>query len=290
MRIAVAVLVMICGLAAPAAAQTDEPPPQCRYDAEGRIDYQACLDATSPGSPWHSLSLINLGTQAYQNADFARAVAYYDRAQPSDGSLMYSDAAYHANYAATLGQVGRDADAIVQARAALALLQNASSLPEEVRRHFGSVVVDRELVYAAILPVLHKANDPQTDEVMRAYMALPAQDWVSWANRAAVLLEIGDHQAALEANERALQQERRHPAVLNNQCFILVQLDRAAEALPYCESARSAAPDIAAVRHSVASAYAALGRCAEADVEMAAARRLDPVTAEYAQPLTCRPA
>jgi Flp pilus assembly protein TadD len=271
-------------------AQNDQPPPQCRYDAAGQVDYQACLDASTPGSPWHSLSLINLGTRAYQQADFARAVDYYDRAQPGDGTIMYSDAAYHANYAATLSQVGRDADALVQARAALALLQGAQTLPAEVRRRFGAVPVDRELVYAAILPVLHKAGDEQASEVMRAYMALPADDWVSWANRAAVLLEIDDHAAALDANERALQQEQRHPAVLNNQCYILVRLGRAREALSYCESARAAASNIAAIRHSVASAYAALGRCAEADAEMVAARRLDPVTVEYQQSLVCSPA
>ncbi len=287
MRVAFIALVLLAGGVSAAVAQSDQPPPACRYNAAGQLDYQACLDASAPGTPWHMLSLINLGTQAYQRADFASAVSFYDRAQPNDGTLMYSDAGYHANYAATLSQVGRDADALVQARAALALIDNAPSLPAEVRRRAAGVPVDRELVYAAIVPVLHHARDPQADAAMRAYMALPAQDWVSWANRAAVFLEIGDYATALEANGRALQLERRHPAVLNNQCYILVQLARAGEALPFCEGARAAAPEVAAVRHSAASAYTALGRCAEAEAEIAAARRLDPVSPEYAQPLTC---
>lgn len=289
MRIVIAALAALCCSAAPAVAQT-EPPPQCRYNAAGQVDYQACLDASEPGSPWQILSLINLGTQAYQNTDFARAVGYYDRAQPRDGTLMYSDAGFHANYAATLSQVGRDEEALVQARAALALLQNESTLPEEVRRRFGTIPVDREMVYAAIVGILHKAQDPHAAEVMRTYLALPAQDWVSWANRAAVMLEIDNYPAALEANERALQLESAHPAVQNNQCYILVKLDRAGEALPFCERARAGAPDVAAVRHSVASAYAALGRCADAEREMAEARRRDPVSPEYRAPLPCTPA
>lgn len=287
MRTLVATLALVFGLADGAVAQDDTPPPECRYNAAGQVNYQACLDAAPAGSPWSILSLINLGTQAYNNADFARAVGYYDRARPGEGQLMYSDPLFHANYAASLHQVGRNSDAIVQARMALDVLQAAPNVPEQVRRRLSSMQVDRELVYASILPVLYRADDPQAEATMQAYMALPAIDWVSWANRAAVMLELGDYGQALAANERALQMESSHPAVQNNQCYILVKLERAADALVHCEAARSAAPDVAAVRHSVASAYAALGRCADAEAEMAAARRLDPVTIEYREALAC---
>jgi|GEM_PF-1140174 len=290
MRIVLAALALLALSAPYAAAQDDAPPPQCRYNAAGQVDYQACLDAAPDGSPWQMLSLINLGTDAYNNADFPRAVAFYDRAQPRDGGLMYSDPLYHANYAATLQQVGRSEDALVQARMALAVLQNAPDVPEAVRTSVGAHPVDRDLVYAGILPVLHANDDPQTEAAMAAFIALPAQDWVSWANRAAVMLEIGDYPTALQANERALRMESAHPAVQNNQCYILVKLERANDALPYCERARAAAPEVAAVRHSVASAYAALGRCADAESEMAQARRLDSVSPEYREPLACAPA
>lgn len=290
MRVVASALVALASLAGVALAQTDQPPAACRRDASGQVNYQACLDASAPGTSWHTLALINLGSQAYGRADFDRAVEFYDRAQPGGGRLMYSDPGFHANYAATLAQVGRDADALVQAHMALALLDNAESVPAEVRRLTQNAPIDREIVYATILPVLHEAEDPQADAVMRAYLALPARDWVSWANRAAVFLTIRDYASALEANGRAMQQEPRHPAVLNNQCYILVQMARAEAALPHCETARAVAPNVAAVRHSVASAYASLGRCEEARRELAEARRLSPATAEYSEPLACSPA
>lgn len=287
MRSVLIALVAVGALSGAAIAQQDEPPPACRANVGAQINYQACLQAASPGSPWERLALINLGTQALNGGNYAQAVGYYDRAQPGDGSLLFSDAQYHANYAMTLDQVGRTADALTQARTALAVLRGVPDASAEVQRTIASHPVDREQVYAFILPVLHKANDPQMPNILREYLALPAQDWVSWANRAAVLLEVGDYAAALEANGRALQLERAHPAVQNNQCYILVKLERAREALPYCEAARAGAPDVAAVRHSVASAYAALGRCADAERELAEARRRD---ASYHEPLACTPA
>jgi tetratricopeptide (TPR) repeat protein len=250
------------------------------------VNYEACLAASEPGTPWRSLSLMNLATRAYMAADFPTAVRYYDQAQPTDGNIMYSDASYHAYYAATLQQVGRREEAIVQARRALGILRNSPELPEAARR-FSAIQVDPELVYASILPVLHSAGDPQTQSALNAYLALPARDWVSWANRAGVMLEIGDNEAALRANNEAMRLEPSHPGVLNNQCYILVKLNRAEEALPHCLGARSGAPNIAPVRHSVASAYAALGRCQEAEAELAEARRLDPVSEEYRRPIAC---
>lgn len=288
MRSVLIALVAVGALSGAAIAQQDEPPSACRANVSAQINYQACLQAASPGSPWERLALINLGTDALAAGNSTQAVSYYDRAQPGDGSLLFSDAQYHANYAAALDQVGRDAEALAQARMALAVLRGVPDAPPEVRRTVATHPVDREQVYVRILPVLHKANDPQVTEIMREYLALPAQDWVSWANRAAVLLEIENYAAALEANGRALQLERSHPAVQNNQCYILVKLERAREALPYCEAARAAAPDVGAVRHSVASAYAALGRCADAERELAEARRRDP--ASYREPLACTPA
>ncbi len=286
MRSLIAALALIAATAGVAVAQSDQPPPQCRYDAAGQIDYAACLAAAPPGSPWASLSLMNLATMAYRNADYPTAIRYYDQAQPADGTTMYSDAAYHAYYAATLQQVGRSEEALVQARRSLAMLRNSPELPEAARR-FATVSVDPEDVYTSIIPVLRAANDPETQSAISAYMAIPARDWVSWANRAGVMLEIEDFEGALRANGEALRLSQ-HPGVLNNQCYILVKLNRAGEALPYCLGAQSAAPEIAAVRHSVASAYAALGRCREAESALAEARRLDPVSLEYQQPIACR--
>ncbi|HEX8901829.1 tetratricopeptide repeat protein [Vitreimonas sp.] len=279
---------MLGALATPVWAQQDQPPLQCRYDASGRVDYQACLDASAPGTPWAMLSHINLGTRAFLNADHATAVRHYDAAQPGNGDTFYSDAEFHAYYAATLHQVGRLDDGVVQARRALAVMNADRSLPSSVRDRFSAVPVDRELVYAAILPVLHAAGDEQAEAVRVSYLQMPAVDWVSWANRAGVLQQIGDLRGALSASEQSLQLQPDHPAVLNNHCYILTLLGRANEALPYCERAVEAAPGIAGARHSLASAYAALGQCGNARVQLDEARRLDPESEDYRHDLACR--
>ncbi len=75
-------------------AGQDEIPPECRYDAAGRVNYQACADATEPGMVLHSLSLMNLGSIAAMEGDNARAAARYDEASASGGSL-HSDSVFH---------------------------------------------------------------------------------------------------------------------------------------------------------------------------------------------------
>jgi tetratricopeptide (TPR) repeat protein len=282
-------VIAVCALFANVAyAQgQDEPPPQCRYDTSGNIDHAACLEASPASSLWRSLALINLGTDAFQRGDYAAAIKYYDEARPTNGDDFYSDASYHAYHAATLDVVGRRDEAIAEARRALAVLRNAPELPEEVRRRFGSVNVDVELVYAAILPVLHSAGDPQAASVREAFLALPARDWVSWVNRAGVLEIIGDVAGGLQANAEALRLQPGHPAVLNNQCYLLARADRASEAMPYCDSALAVAPEISQIWHSRATVLAALGRCEESARDLAEARRRDPASQTYRQPIAC---
>lgn len=286
MRI-VLTLAMAVWLVGAANAQQDTPPSECRYDEAGRVDYEACAASAPEGSPWRSLALINLGTQAFRRNDYPAAIRYYDEALPTNGDAFYSDAAFHAYHAATLQAVGRHSEAMAEARRSLAMLRGSTDIPEEARRRFSSVPVDAELIYAAILPVLYAANDPETAGVRDTYMSMPARDWVSWVNRGGVLDQIGDTNGALRANAQALQLEPNHPAVLNSQCYFLGRLGRAAEALPFCERAIVAAPDVAAIRHSRATVLAALGRCEDAESDLAEARRLDPVSAEYKRDLVC---
>lgn len=287
-RLFVAFVLSVALCAQPAFAQTqDQPPPQCRYNAAGQVDYAACAAAAAPGTPWRILSLINLGTEAFLRGDYAAATRYYDDAQPTNGQTFYSDPSYHAYRAASLQQVGRGDEALVEARRSLAVLNNDPNLPEEIRRRFGQYSVDRELLYALVLPVLHASDAPETDALRREYVSMPARDWVSWANRAGVLEQVGDLPGALAASEQALRLEPNQPAVLNNHCYILTRAERAAEGLPYCERAVAGAPDVASVRHSLAVALAQLGRCEDAQGALAEARRLDPVSVEYAQPIAC---
>ena len=105
--------------------------------------------------------------------------------------------------------------------------------------------LNEEIIYVYILPVL-QAGDPSRFETARtAFQAIPAQGWESYANRAAVLQEIGDLPGALNMSARALAEAPNDPGVLNNHCYILLQAGRAADALPFCERAVAAAPNAA---------------------------------------------
>jgi tetratricopeptide (TPR) repeat protein len=273
---------------APSAWAQETPPPECRYDAAGQINYAACLAAAPVGSPWRALALINLATQAFLAADYATAVRYYDEARPPQGQQMYSDVMFHAYRGSTYWNVGRREEAMADAVLALRMLRRDPTLRLAAEQYLPANA-DPEGVYVLILPILQSGDAALFEGALASYNALPARDWVSWANRAGVLEQLGDFEAALRANAEALRLQPDHPAVLNNQCYILTRASRAAEGISYCQRARAAAPDIGAVRHSVASAYAAVGRCQEAERELAEARRLDPVSLEYQRPLACTP-
>jgi Flp pilus assembly protein TadD len=264
-----------------------EVPTQCRYDSNGRIDYQACADATEPGDSLHTLSRMNLGTHALMAGDYAAAVNHYDAAQPPDGRRLMSDPLYHAYRASALHHVGRKEEAALEARTALAVLRNPDGLPASAMAPFTSGSEAVEILYALILPVLHDARDSQAATVLVAYLAMPERDWVSWANRAGVLEQIGELESALGASERALALQPSDAGVQNNHCYILVRLGRPEAALPFCQSARELAPNIASIRHSLAATFVALRRCGEARAEMAEARRLDPVSETYREDMIC---
>lgn len=287
MRTLVAAAALAALLTGAAAAQEqDVPPPACRENVLGQVDYAACAAAAAPNTPWRTLSLINLGTDAFLRGDYSEAARFYDEAQPTNGGAFISDPLYHAYRASTLQVVGRADEAIVEARRSLSVLSGETPLPPEALAPF-SQPENLELVLAALLPVLHAANAPETAAVRDRYLSLPARDWVSWANRAGVLVEIGEVDAAERASAEALRLQPAHPAVLNNHCYILGRAGRAGEALPYCERARDGAPNVGAVRHSLASVLALLGRCEDMRREMAEARRLDPASVEYQTDPAC---
>lgn len=267
-------------------AQQGELPAACKPDARGSMNYAACADAAEPGSPVRAFALINLGTAAYLQGDYAEAVKRYDEAIPP-GKTVMSDVYFHAFRGGAYAHVGRDAEAYKDARLALDMLNGKPGLPPEALLPKGG---DAQPVYETILPILKKNGDPDLAAAITAYSALPADGWVGWSNRAAVLQELGDLPAAVKASNEAMKLKPDHPAVLNNHCYVLTQAGDAAGALPYCEKAVQLAPKQAAVRHSHASALAQAGRCREAEEALAQARTLDPSSATYKQPLACRPA
>jgi len=147
---------------------------------------------------------------------------------------------------------------------------------------------DPELLLPNLLPILKRGGDPNYGPLMNAYLALPGRDWITYANRAAVLSEIGDFDAALKVNATALQMAPNEPAALNNACYIAYEAGRPAEGLPYCVRAVALAPTEAAVRDSYASVLAATGKCTEATAQYAEARRLDPTMAATQKPVACK--
>lgn len=274
----------VAGIAmAPAFAQ-ESIPPACRQDSRGEVDYKACAAAAAPGSGARSLALINLGTEAFMDGAYAEAVRLYDEAAPP-GKEIKSDVRFHAYRGSAYQHVGRTGEAYKDAQFALGILNGTANAPPEF-----SVPKDRQpTIYELILPILKANRDPGLPGALSAYSVLPAQTWIDWANRAAVLEQMDDLPAAVKANLEALKLAPTHPAVLNNHCYILTRSGDAKSALPYCQKALEAAPDQAAVHHSYASALAGAGQCAQANTELEAARRLDPSSATYKKPLTCKP-
>lgn len=287
---AVVAVIAMAGVSAAQPAPDD--PPACQLDHTGNVDFEACAGAAAPGSPARRLSLINLGSQAYRRGDVAAAVRYYDEAE-AGGQRVYADAEFHALRADAYRRVGRDEAALEDARLAYALVTHAPPpglTPPDLWAKLVAAPADRELVYALILPILKAGGDPHFSVALTTFNALPAADWISYANRAALLMELGDLPNALDMNAHALALNPDHPQVLNSQCYILALAHRGAEALPYCQKAVSTAPNVAAVHDSYAAALADAGQCTQADAERAQARRLDPVSVEYSKPLVCAPA
>ena len=103
-----------------------------------------------------------------------------------------------------------------------------------------------------------------------------------------VLSLIGEHSAAAADSKKALELEPADPTLLNNHCYILVEGGQPAQGLSYCERAVAALPESPYVRHSYAAALAGVGRCADSERQLAEARRLDPSSALYREPIACR--
>lgn len=281
-------MVALALTAASAAAQQvrhEETPAACA-DASTEAQYRACLDATPPGSGFHWLSLMHLGTLAMARQDVAQAVSLFDQASPSQGE-NFTRPRLHGYRAAAYRAVGRHEDALSEAHVALSLLMRTRELPDHLWSLIEDTQINNEAAYAAILPILRDADDPEYERAFGAYTALPVENWASAAMRAGTLEALDQLDLALQFSELAMRMRQNHPLILNNHCYILVRLNRAAEALPHCEQAVAMMPNSGAVRHSYASALAAMGRCPEAAQQDAQSRRLDAVSLR--PEIVCRP-
>jgi tetratricopeptide (TPR) repeat protein len=266
-------------------AQEAPAPPACRGAFE-TIDWQACADAAGQGMPPYSLAMINLGTQAYLEGDYAGALRFYDKAE-TPGQEVFSDVILHTFRGDSYQRAGRAAEALADANRAWLMLADDPSVAGDPRDRRPMDDSLRFEVLIRILPIL-KDGDPATFASARAmFMALPAEDWASLSNRAATLEQIGEYDAALMDSKRAVDLRPDDAGTLNNHCYVLAQSGRAEQALAYCERAVALAPEIAPIRHSYATVLAALGQCAQADRQLAEARRLEPGAALYREALTC---
>jgi tetratricopeptide (TPR) repeat protein len=280
---AIAVVLFLAAATEAHAQGAEQVPDACKPGARGSVDFAACAGAAPAGSNIRVYALINLGTAAYIAGDYTKAARLYDEAVPP-GKTVMSDVYFHAFRAGAYQHVGRKDEAYKDARFALDILSAKPGLPPEIARADG----DREPIYVAILPILKESADPDYASALAAFLALPVNDWIGWSNRAAILSEIGELGAAAEASAAALKLNPTHPAVLNNHCYMLAMSGDPAGALPYCEKVVQAAPGHPAGRHSLATTLALLGRCADAEAALAEARRLDPGSENYRQPLTCK--
>lgn len=268
-------------------AQEVPTPPACRGSFE-TINWQACADAAGQGTPGYAFAMINLGTRAYVEGDYAAALRFYDKAA-MPGHSISSDVIFHTFRADTYQHAGREAEAQADADMAWLMLTDDPSVAGDPQDR---LPIDDEVRFAVltrILPIL-KSGDAASFEPARAmFIALPVEDWESLSNRAGVLEQLGEYEAALVDSKRALDLQPDQPGPLNNHCYTLIRAGQAGAGLPFCERAVALAPDIAPVRHSYASALAALGRCADAERQLAEARRLEPSGAIYREPLDCTP-
>lgn len=269
-------------------AASQEIPAVCDPAPGVAADWAACAAALPEGSPQQRLARLNQATDAYLNRDYGTAERLYDAVTEDD--QVYSDVWLHAFRGDTYQQVGRDKDAVADARVAWAILSDDPAYAG-LRELSGPVNEDgRRFVLTLVLPILKKGRDPAFEAAFAAFRALPVKDVAAHGDLALVLEQLGDFEGALEASLVTVKAEPTNAGYLNNHCYILVRAGRAAEGLPFCEKAVQGAPDVAAVRHSLAAALAGAGRCAEAEAALGEARRLDPATVLYQQPIECEAA
>ena len=281
-----AVAMLIVALPLSAHAQSNaQPPPQCQGQQPAQIDWQACFDASPADAQWRPLALINLATDAFLRQDYQQAQRLYDEAIPPRSRLL-SDVTFHTFRGATYRHVGRQDEARADADIAWRMLHFDPTLPIP-RDIYMPAGLSAEDIYVYLLPIWQSGDTARFETALAEFRALPAVDWISFANRAAALEQVGDLAGSLEMSSRALALAPDHPNILNNHCYILHRANRSVEALPYCERAVSLAPESAAARDPLSDVLATLGRCEEADREIALARRLDPSSPNYREPIAC---
>lgn len=252
------------------------------------VSWRACAEAAPEGTPAYVLAMMNLGTEAYLQGDIAAALDYYDKGE-TEGFSTTSDVVLHTFRAGARHYAGRMDEARADARIAWGFLDGRPppNTPQNLNLPINPEM--RAGILSIILPILKDDEAATFQRARDQYLALPATDWITLSQRAGVLTELGEHEAAVAASKAALDLKPQDGLTQNNHCYALVEAGRAAEALPYCERAVAALPESAPVRHSLATVLAKLGRCSDAEAQLVIARRLEPANSLYRETAVCTP-
>ncbi len=229
--------------------------------------------------------MINLGTAAFIQDDHETA-AYYYLLSRSGGMNISSDITLHAHRSAVFYRTGHMDYAVSDGEQAWNMIEAGETM-------IPGIEMDNEIrfyVLSNILESLYAGESEAFDPAFRMYANLPVNDLQDRANRAAVLSNIGRLDLAIEESALLLEDMPGNPQIENNHCYMLHQAGRDEEALEYCLSALEKSPDAPHIMHSLATVFAALGRCGEADMLMEEARAISPSVALYHEPLECAPA
>lgn len=226
-----------------------------------------------------SLAYINLGTLAFLQHNTTEAARFYDLAEIT-GKTITSDPFFHAYRSATYSAVGRNEQAVIDAKRVLDFINNNPQIDTSQQVPLLEMIIEP----------LHKAGEVELkNSAINRYISLPVNDWIDDINRASILTEIGEYETAIPYAEQAYLAQPDQPIVLNTKCYLLAKTNRAAEGISYCEKALQILPGEAAILHSYAFALAKNGQCLESQNALQKANKLQPLVITYQQQIACEP-
>lgn len=276
--------VSLCGAAS---GQENEPIPEScleaiQNEAEGPGRWKACFDVAEPQSNLWLLSVINLGTAAFWEEDFETAAHYY-RLSVTDETTLLSDVVLHAHRGMVFHRTGDFQLAKQDVQIAWTHVKNG-------KYGMGNKALEQDgqfYVLSLILQPMKETGAENFEEALGFYKAMTTETIFDRANRAAVLSNVGDIEAAIIESQAVIDLGFDDPGVYNNHCDMLTRAGRPAEALPFCEMAIAARDDFAPIYHTLAITLAGVGRCDEAETALETARKLEPSVVIYNDPLEC---
>ncbi len=261
-------------------------PAECQLALEGKGMWQECLDISAEGHPIKHLAHMNIATTAFKSYEFEKAARHYDLSVPKDG-YSQSDIFLHTYRAASFLRVGRIEDANSDALIVNELLEaNNFGIPNNIEL----TKEMRKIVLEVHLQTLFELKHEQSDTYFSEYLNFPVSSFYDLVNRAALLTEVEEYQAAKPYSEKAVSLaagQDFEAGVLNNHCYLLASMNEGEEAVEFCEKAIELSPNIAGFYHSYSSALVVMGDCKAAQNAMKTAAELEPSTVKFQRKVEC---